>query len=98
MDALVIVIKDVDLVIVGETKMGFKMPMDSSSIKHQLHMAGVEVNSVYNDGFTQFGIKQELYKIKFLLDAIMKDSPTFAGEEEFLAEESKKEVWRTLKK
>jgi len=74
------------------------MPLDPHSIKHQINISGVEINNNRNDGYTQFAIKQELYKIKFLVDAILKDSPKFAGEEEFLEEESKKEVWRVLQK
>ena len=78
--------------------MGYRMPIDPNSIRHQIYISGVEINNNRNDGYTQFEVKKELYKIKFLLDAIMKDAPTFAGEEEFLEEESKKEVWRVLKK
>ena len=36
--------------------------------------------------FNQFEIKKDLHRIKWLLDEIMADSPTFAGEEEFLKE------------
>ena len=76
--------------------MGFRKPMDYNSVSHQIYMAGVELNSKYNDGFTQFEIKKDLHKLKWLLDAIMKDSPTFAGEDEFIAEHEKSVVWRTL--
>ena len=78
--------------------MGFKKPMDYNQVHHQIYMAGVELNSKYNDGFTQFEIKKDLYKIKWLVDAILKDSPTFADEEEFLKEHEKEVVWRTLSK
>ncbi len=74
------------------------MPLDPNSIKHQIYMSGVEINDGRNDGYTQFEVKKELHKIKFLLDAIMKTSPTFAGEEEFLEEEAKKVVWRELQR
>ena len=59
-------------------------------------MAGVELHSPYNDGFTQWAIKQDLYRIKWLLDEIMADSPTFANEEEFLKEHDQVKMWRTL--
>jgi hypothetical protein len=77
--------------------MGFKKPMDYNQVHHQLHMAGVELNSPYNDGFTQWEIKKDLYKIKWLLDEIMKDSPTFSDENEFLKEHEQVKMWRTLK-
>jgi hypothetical protein len=78
--------------------MGFKKPMDYDSIHHQVYMAGVELISPYNDGFTQWEIKKDLYKVKWLLDAILKDSDEFSGEEEFLKEHEKDIMWRTLKK
>ena len=61
-------------------------------------MSGVELHSHYNDGFTQWEIKKDLHKLKWLLDAIMKDSPKFADEEAFLQEHEKDVVWRTLNK
>ena len=83
---------------VGINKMGFRKPMDYNSASHQIYMAGVELHEPKNDGFTQFEIKKDLYRLKWLLDEIMADAPTFAGEEEFLKEHEKVKMWRTLKK
>ena len=77
--------------------MGFK-PMDYNQVHHQIHMCAVEMYSSYNDGFTQWAMKQELYKIKWLIDEIMKNSPTFDGEDEFVKEHEKKVMWKQLKK
>jgi len=77
--------------------MGFKKPMDYNSVHHQIYMAGVELHSHYNDGYTQWYIKQDLYRIKWLVDQILKESGTFAGEEEFLKEHEQTVMWRTLK-
>lgn len=79
-------------------KMGFRKPMDYQSVHHQIYMAGVELHEPKNDGFTQWMIKQDLYKTKWLLDEILADSPTFAGEEEFLKEHEQVKMWRTLSK
>lgn len=76
--------------------MGFRKPMDYNSVNHQIYTAGVELLSPYNDGWTQFEIKKDLYKIKWLVDAILKDSDNFAGEQEFLKEHEQKQVWRKL--
>jgi len=76
--------------------MGFRKPMDYNSVNHQIYMAGVELNNARNDGFTQWEIKQDLHKLKFLLDQILESSPEFAGESEFLAEHAKKKMWRQL--
>jgi hypothetical protein len=76
--------------------MGFRKPMDYNSVNHQIYIAGVELNNPRNDGYVQWEIKKDLYKLKWLLDEILKDSPEFAGEPEFLQERSKKQMWRTL--
>jgi vancomycin permeability regulator SanA len=78
--------------------MGFRKPMDYNSVHHQIYIAGVELHSPYNDGFTTFEIKKDLHKLKWLLDAIMNDSPTFTGEDEFLKEHEQTKMWRTLSK
>jgi hypothetical protein len=77
--------------------MGFRKPMDYNQVHHQIYMAGVEMSSKYNDGFTQWEIKKDLYKLKWMLDQIMKDSPTFADEEQFLKENEQRVMWKTLK-
>lgn len=77
--------------------MGFKKPMDYNQVHHQVYMAGVELHSPYNDGFVQWELKKDLYKLKWLVDAILKDSPTFNDEEEFLKQHEKEVMWRKLK-
>ncbi len=82
---------------VRESNMGFRKPMDYQQVHHQIYLSGIELHSMYNDGFTQFEIKKDLHRIKWLLDEIMKDAPTFAGEDEFLKEHEQVKMWRTLK-
>jgi len=74
--------------------MGFKSPMDRYAIQHQLTIAGVEMNSPRNDGYTTWAIKQDLYRIKFMVDQVLSSSSTYVGEEEWLSEESKKVVFK----
>jgi hypothetical protein len=93
----VIVIK-AEIVLVRINKMGFRKPMDYNQVSHQIYMTGVELNSRYNDGFTQSLMKQDLYKLKWLIDEIIADSPTFSDEEQFLKENEQRVMWRTLKK
>ena len=78
--------------------MGYRKPMDYNQVSHQIYMTGVEINSMYNDGFTQSMMKQDLYKLKWLISEIIEDAPTFAGEDEFLKEHEQVKMWRTLKK
>jgi len=76
--------------------MGFRKPMDYNSVSHQIYMSGVELHSARNDGFVAFETKKDLYKLKFLLDEILDQSPEFVGESEFLEEHNKKKMWRHL--
>jgi hypothetical protein len=78
--------------------MGFHKPIDYGQVYHQIRMTGAELYSHYNDGYVQFELKKELYKIKWLVDNILKDSPTFSGEKEFIDEHEKELVWKTLSK
>lgn len=78
--------------------MGFRKPMDYNAVQHQIYISGVELNSPYNDGYVQWEIKKDLHKLKWLLDEILKDSPEFVGEDEFLKEHEQVKMWRTLAK
>lgn len=78
--------------------MGFRAPIDYDFIQNQLATARIELNSPYNDGYVQWSIKQNLYKIKWVVDGILNDSSTFAGEDLFLKEHEQVKMWHTLKK
>ena len=78
--------------------MGHRKVMDYNSVHHQIYMAGVELHSSNNDGFVTWEIKKDLHRLKWLLDEIMDDAPTYADEQEFLECHSKVKMWRTLKK
>ena len=78
--------------------MGFRKPLELNDIKMQLLKAHGEICSSYNDGWTSWGLKKELYEIKWLLDECMKRQPDFSGEQEWLTEQDKKRVWSELKR
>ena len=78
--------------------MGFKKPLEINDVKMQLMRTHGEICSPYNDGFVQWELKKELYQVKFLLDEMIKQQPTFSDEEEWLEEQSKKKVWSELKR
>ena len=46
------------------------------------------MNDERMDGFNKFGAKKELYKIKWAVENALKDAPTFAGEEDWIKEQS----------
>lgn len=78
--------------------MGYKKPLEIDEVKLQLMRAYGEIISPYNDGFTSFYTKQDLYRVKWLLDEMLKDLPEFSGEREWLEEQDKKNMWRELKR
>lgn len=62
--------------------MGFKKPslLDAySAVRTSL----MEINSPYNDGFTGFACKQELYQLKCWLEDTYNSLPKFEGEEKW---------------
>ena len=77
--------------------MGYNKP-DLQKTNILIHTAIWEANSRFNDGFTQFEIKKELYKLKWILDEYFDRSPKFTGEDEWIDEMMKRKVVEILKK
>jgi hypothetical protein len=79
--------------------MGFKKPLELNSVVSQLRKAYGEINSPYNDGFTGWEIKRELYEIKWILDRILKESNSYGEiEQRYLDEVEKQKIIEELKK
>ena len=49
-------------------------------------------------GFTTWPIKQDLYRVKWALDDMIRDCPTFLDEAEFLKEHEQEKLVRVLSK
>ena len=77
--------------------MGFKQP-DLTDAYSAVNRAFIEVNSPYNEGYTSWHVKQDLYNLYFHLKMSLKNSPTFCDEDEWLEEHYKNEMWEELKK
>ena len=77
--------------------MGFKKSWDVGEISQNIYRMARECSSPYNDGFTAFEIKKELYEIKSIIDQVLTSSPKFSGEEEWLTEQEKKRIIKHLK-
>lgn len=68
------------------------------NIAQQIHSIARECSSPYNDGFTGFYVKQDLYQIKFILDEVIKNCPNFGStEEQWLTDQEKKRIIKHLK-
>ena len=52
------------------------------------------------DGFSTWSCKQDLYRVKFALDEMLNNCPTYAPEQEWLdqqqLEHDKKKVWKAI--
>jgi len=77
--------------------MGFKQP-DLTDAYSAVNRAFIEVNSPYNEGYTSWHVKQDLYNLYFHLKMSLKNSPTFGDEDEWLEEHFKNEMWEELKR
>ena len=51
----------------------------------------------YETGFVNWPCKQDLYRVKFAVDEMLKNTSSFAGESEWLDELEKEKVWKALK-
>jgi hypothetical protein len=56
-----------------------------------------EMNSPYNDGFATWPIKQDLYRLKWLIDESLEQASGYAGETEWLKEQEGEKIMRILK-
>ena len=71
---------------------------DMDDIMSMIRKMNIEMTSPYNDGYVSWGIKQDLYILKFFLDKIVADAPTFVGEDEWLQDREQEVIMEILKK
>ena len=76
--------------------MSFIKRWDVDVIQRQINACATQVNSNYNDGFTAWYCKKDLLVVKYQLDEILRQSPKFVDEEEFINELEQKLVWKRL--
>ena len=69
--------------------MGFRKNWDVADITTQLHALARECSSPYNDRFTAFYAKQDLYQIKAIVDTALAESPDFGDLEKSSKHSSK---------
>lgn len=78
--------------------MGYKHSYSIVEAYRQVRAAGTELNNPRNDGFISWGIKQDLYQLKWFLDDILKNSTDFGDTEKtWLKEQEQKKIIRILK-
>jgi hypothetical protein len=64
----------------------------------QLRALSRECSSPYNDGYTSFELKKDLYQIKELVDQALSQAPNFGElEQEWLTTQEQKRIIKILK-
>ena len=78
--------------------MGFKKSWDVSDIARQILSLSRECSSMYNDGFTSFECKKDLYQLKNIVDRALAEAPNFGEmEQQWLTEQEQKRIIKILK-
>jgi len=72
--------------------------MHTDDIMGHIRKMNIEMTSPYNDGYMSWGIKQDLYIVKFFLDKVLADAPEFKDEAEWLKEQEQRLMMEILKK
>ena len=76
--------------------MGYNYSYDIVRALNEIRRAAYECNNSRTDGFVAWGIKQDLYQVKWMLDDLLKDCPTFSPEAEWLKEQEQKKIIKIL--
>ena len=77
--------------------MGHRKDWDMNAIRHQIWTMRHEATTPYNDGWVAFGVKQDLYRLKWQIDEALADCSSFAGETEWLLEQEQERIIKILK-
>lgn len=67
-----------------------------TEIENQLQRIYYACSDPRMDGFVTWGCKQDLYRIKFLVEELLEKCPTYSIEDQWLEEREKQKVWETL--
>ena len=80
--------------------MGFKYSYtaeDMSNAVRTINAIKYDARDMRLDGYVQWGAKQDLWRLKWILDQALKDCPHFSIEDEWLKEEEQKKIIKILK-
>ena len=77
--------------------MGYIKRWDVNDIKHQLGRCAAELHYNGNDGFIQWNYKKELLEVKYYIDELLHQAPTFGEiETSYHADMEKQQMWKRL--
>lgn len=76
--------------------MGFRYTYDVEKAVREINAAAFDACNPSNDGFTAWGAKQDLYRIKWIVETALKKCPTFSIEDDWLKEQEKVQMLKIL--
>lgn len=76
--------------------MGFKYSYDITKAAREINAAAYDACDHKLDGYIQWGAKQDLYRLKWILEDALRRCPHFSIEDEWLREQEKKKVIEIL--
>lgn len=68
-----------------------------ADITGQIYSMARECASPFNDGYTSFEIKKDLWELKFVIDQAIRNTPTFNDEDQWLTTQEQKRILKHLK-
>ena len=80
--------------------MGFKYRYSAGDMSNVVSIVNAikhDACDMRSDGYVQWGSKQDLWRLKWIIDEALSQCPEFSIEEEWLREQGKKKVIRILK-
>lgn len=78
--------------------MGYKHSYSAVEAFRQIRGAGADCINPRTDSFIAWGVKQDLYQLKWMLDDILKECPSFGQlETDWLKEQEQKRIIKYLK-
>jgi len=76
--------------------MGFKFSYNITNAAREINAAAYDASDMRIDSYLQWGAKQDLYRLKWILEDALKRCPVFGPEQEWLQEQEKKKVIKIL--
>lgn len=78
--------------------MGLRKQWDVTNVARQINIARMESTAPQNDGFTQLMAKQDLYKIKWIVEDAIRACPDFGSiETQWLREQEQRHILDILR-
>jgi hypothetical protein len=77
--------------------MGFKYSYDITKAAREINSAAYDASSSLNDGFIAWGAKQDLYRLKWIIEDALRRCPDFSPEKEWLKEQEQERIIKILK-